>query len=144
MKFLALCLLVSQSVGWAAERVCVVSMTIPDYPALARMARVQGSVRIDVEINSTGRVVSAEAVYPPGAPSGLKLLGSEAAKNVATWQFFVSSDQKTFPLKHRVTYVYKFQGKETGELPCPTVTLHGADRVEIAVSPMAVETNQNP
>ncbi len=142
MKFLALCLLASQSVGWAAERVCVVSMTVPDYPPVARLAGIQGSVRVDVEINSTGKVVSAEAAYPPGAPKGLKLLGSYAAKNVATWPFFVSTDQKTFPLKHRVTYVYKLQGKETIEIPCPTVTLHTADRVEIVMPPAAAQTNQ--
>ena len=70
MKFLALCLLASQSVCWAAERVCVVSMTVPDYPPLARMARIQGSVGVDVEIDRTGKVVSAEAVYPLRRPAG--------------------------------------------------------------------------
>ena len=141
MKFLVLCLLASQSVGWAAERVCVDRMTVPDYPALARMARVQGSVRVDVEIDSAGKVVSAEPVYPPGAPKGLKLLGPHAAKNVATWQFSVSTDEKTFPVKHRLTYVHKLEGKKTSGFHCPTVTLHGADRLEIVVSPSVVYTN---
>ena len=76
MKLLVLCLLASQSVGWAAEKVCVVSMAVPDYPRLALMARIQGSVRVEVEIDSAGKVVSAEPVYPPGTPKGLKLLGS--------------------------------------------------------------------
>jgi TonB family protein len=144
MKFLALCLLASQSVGWAAEKVCVVSMAVPDYPRLALMARIQGSVRVEIEIDRTGKVVSAEAMYPPGAPKGLKLLGPHAAKNVATWQFFVSRDEKTFPIKHSVTYVYKLQGKETYAFPCSTVTLHAADRVEIVTPPPAVMTSRQP
>ena len=141
MKLLALFLLASQSVGWAAEKVCVVSMTVPDYPPLARMARVQGSVRVEVEIDSTGKVVSAEPVYPPGAPKGLKLLGPHAAKNVSTWQFSVPTDEKTFPLRHSLTYVYKLYGKETYGFHCPTVTLHAADLLEIVTPPSATYRN---
>jgi hypothetical protein len=85
------------------------------------------------KLTALGRSYPLNQFTRRGRPKGLKLLAPYAAKNVATWHFSVSSDEKAFPVKHSLTYLYKLQGK--AGFRCPTVTLHGADWVEIVTPP---------
>ena len=76
MRTLILCVLLSQSVGLSAEHACIHSIVLPVYPPLARMARIQGTVNLDVEIGLDGKVLCVKA------SSGHALLRRAAEKSV--------------------------------------------------------------
>lgn len=58
-----------------------VSRVNPQYPAIAKQARVSGSVTVQITVDENGRVVSAQAV------SGHPLLQSAAVSAVRQWRF---------------------------------------------------------
>src|SRR5512147_2553624 len=67
--------------SYASNEACVLHLVVPQYPHLARSARLQGSVQVEVEVGTDGRVTSA-------AGSGAhKLLVQAAEQNVRQWIF---------------------------------------------------------
>lgn len=113
----------------AAEPLRVRDVVVPDHPVVAKVALLEGSVRVDLEIAADGKVLTAKS------SGGDKILLRAAENNVRRWSFVVPSEVKDFPLKHTMTYVYKIQGKRVVNPECPTVVLHLPDRIEIIAQP---------
>lgn len=129
MRDLLFSLLALSALCRAAEPVWVRDIVVPDYPILAKMALLQGSVRVDIEIGPDGKVLLAKG------SGGDPILLRAAENNVSRWSFVVASEVKDFPLKHTVIYLYKIQGERVVNPECPTVVLHLPDRVEITAQP---------
>jgi len=58
-------------VSWAGDGLCLRHVAVPEYPSLARQARIQGSVILNIDIAENGEVV---------APSGAHRLLQDAAE----------------------------------------------------------------
>ena len=58
-------------VSWAGDGLCLRHVVVPEYPSLARQARIQGSVILNIDIAENGEVV---------APSGAHRLLQDAAE----------------------------------------------------------------
>jgi len=67
------------------------------YPGLARDAEIQGTVDVEIEIDSQGTVSTASAV------SGNPWLKQSAEKNISNWRFDTSSSDR-----RRLTVKYEF------------------------------------
>ena len=87
------------------QAICQVAhLETPHYPALARQARVTGTVTVRVHINSDGKVASTEAI------SGPPLLSEPVRENASRWTF-VPGIEETLEI------AYEFQLQE-GEVDC--------------------------
>jgi TonB family protein len=73
----------------------VLGADLPLYPALARQAKTEGKVEVQVQTGPDGKVISAVAVSGPG------ILRQAAAENAKTWRFA--------PRRSEVTVVYEFR-----------------------------------
>ncbi len=56
------------------------------YPAIARVAQIQGDVRLDVEVDRTGHIVSVSKIDGPDA------LATTAAKEIKQWRYTSSAE----------------------------------------------------
>ena len=89
------------------------SWSKPVYPQIARSARIQGSVVVQVMLDDQGSVVSATAV------SGTKFLISTALGNATTWRFTPNAGKKAV-----IIYEYRLGGELCSDkVPDNTVTL---------------------
>ena len=89
MKRLLVAAMVLASGLHGAQDLCVTHLVVPSYPRLARMAQLQGSVTVAVEVNTRGGVTSAKASGPS------KLLERASEENVKQWSFSPASDVRT-------------------------------------------------
>jgi hypothetical protein len=89
----------------------VVQGDLPLYPAVARTARVSGSVRVEVTVKD-GEVTAAEVL------SGHPLLAPPTAKNIKTWKF-----AKTVNAKFITTFRYRLEKAEDPETSNPKIEL---------------------
>jgi len=89
---------------------CVVHAGSLEYPQLARMARLEGEISVNVAIASDGRVDAAVAT------SGHPLLMREAQENMREWRFTPGEKRKL-----QVTYHFKLKKPETAYRPPTTV-----------------------
>ena len=97
----------------------VAGAAVPLYPPLARVARVEGVVRIQVATDGQ-RVTSTRVI------EGNKLLAAAAEENVRTWSF--SRHESTAFV---VTYRYRLTGHAYSANP--TVLLRLPNEVEISI-----------
>ncbi len=111
-------------------QVCVLHLESPDYPELARQARIQGAVSANVKIAANGAVISATAT------GGHPILRAEAEKNVLTWKFAVADQHLAAPYIQTVVYEFKLEGKEVDYSPRPRVIFDLPGRVRIVTQPM--------
>ncbi len=56
------------------------------YPAIARVAQIQGDVRLDVEVDRTGSIVSVSKIDGPDP------LATTAAKEIKEWRYTSSAE----------------------------------------------------
>jgi protein TonB len=68
-------------VGGVVEQATLLRRTPTSYPALARQARISGTVRVEALIGTDGRVKSAKAI------SGPPLLRQSAVDSVKQWTY---------------------------------------------------------
>ena len=114
----------------AAEDICVRHVVVPGYPRLARMARLQGSVTIEVEVGTDGTVTSTKA------SAASKLLARASEENVRLWTFCAPAATGSLASSHTtITYTYKLEGNEEYYDPPPKVVLDLPSRVEITSHP---------
>ena len=99
---------------------CVKHIEVPDYPPMARAARVQGEVKLHVQLGPDGRVVSAEAV------SGPPILADAARANIKTWLFESPGHGEL-----DVSYEFRLERPAVSYLPRSKVILDLPDRVLI-------------
>ena len=112
----------------AQKHVCVRNLVIPDYPALAWMARAQGKVVLDIQILADGHVAHVNA------SGGPRLLQSHAMRNIRKWTFGNFPEGSKFPIRHRIVYVYRLEGEpQSGN--APTYVFQLPDQLEIVANP---------
>src|ERR1051326_5083735 len=87
------------------EETCVRHVEVPAYPPLARMARLQGTVKIRVGIGMDGVVTSAKA------SRARKLLEAAAEENIRRWTFALGTESSV-SRQAVITFVYRLEGKE--------------------------------
>ena len=113
----------AQAVPNTPEEPLLKSGAIPTYPHVARLARLQGTVRLQVTTNGVG----VTNVVGGGAH---KMLVDAAEQNIKSWQFYEHRPQ-TFT----VTFVYKLEGPEVYPFANSRVLLELPKRVEIRSNP---------
>jgi hypothetical protein len=96
---------------------------LPLYHPVARMARVTGTVEVQVSIKDR-QVVVAEG------KSGPAMLLKATIENIKTWRF--STDANTTFL---TTFVYRLEGKETSRMQNPKIEMELPVRVTITATP---------
>lgn len=134
IKQTAFCILVTAASLAAQEHLCVRDLAVPYYAPLARMARLQGKVVLDIQVLADGHVgdVKASGAEP--------LLQQEAEKNIRKWTFGNLPQGSKFPIYHRIVYVYRLEGKPTFANEY-TYVFHLPDYVEIVTQPPAQTVN---
>ncbi len=118
------------------EQPFLASAQLPFYPQLARMARVQGTVELDVTVSPEGKVLAAKAV------SGNPLLRTEAERNVKTWTVQWPTLLKS-SVQRKVEFVFKLSDKSAPAYSPFTVTVSGIERIEIDADAFPVQTNES-
>jgi TonB family protein len=106
------------------------SMEVPQYPALALQARVQGVVEMIVNVSATGEVTNATV------DTGHPLLNALSVENIKTWRFVPASDGKSSRL--HITYSYKL---DDSLHPHRRLNIDLPTRVEIISPALPVFTN---
>lgn len=125
MAAITACMMLVECASYAQEGICVRDVVAPDYPPLAEMANLQGSIKVAIEINDQGTVQSAKA------SGGNPILLREVERNAKQWTFRFLPDEPKSPHGLTVTYVFKLQGEPVDHPRSPMVVFHLPDTVEI-------------
>lgn len=108
----------------------LLSAGLPRYPPIARLAKIQGEVKVDFTLNSNGEVESATAV------SGHPMLKGAAEENVKTWKFELPKNLYRTDWKYSTVFHFKISSDEQPyENPKLTVTLDSYRYVEVVTNP---------
>jgi TonB family protein len=102
----------------------VAGAAVPLYPPLARAARIQGVVHIEI-------VTDGHNVITARVKDGQKLLAAAAEENARTWRFAVHT-----PTSFTITYRYKLDVKLNNSPNNPTIVLRLPTEVEVSSAPM--------
>jgi TonB family protein len=97
------------------------SFLAPEYPPVARQARIQGDVRLSVTVGTDGRVVSVES------STGPHILAAHAKANVVRWSYTLIGQ----PMKLNVVYTFRLEKPETERAPAPTIELESPTHIII-------------
>jgi hypothetical protein len=131
---LALCVAASPALAQGPQPESVLpvvnSAKMPLYPHLARLARIEGTARMQVWTDGTS-VVKVEG---NGAH---KLLLTAAEENLRTWRFYPHK-----PTSFTVTFVYSLEQPEVFGFVNPSIVLQLPTRVEIRTKKHPVETTE--
>jgi len=105
------------SLAARCQEPCVTFLVPPEYPVLARMAGIQGAIRIRIRIDKEGRVTDAKAIpweknaYPElnrkTVESDYKVLSKAAIDNVTQWRFKPTEE----PCDLTIEYDYRMEGR---------------------------------
>lgn len=93
-----------------------------EYPRLAALARITGTVALRVGIDSTGKVVTAKGL------SGHPILIKGAEANMMLWRFAPGHAASEFDF----TYIFKLTGDSYETRQCSTLIYEYPDKVTIA------------
>lgn len=93
----------------AAAPPAVTSAASPWYPPVAKAARASGDVVVDVEIDASGNVSSAQAA------TGHPLLRKPSEEAASRWRF--AADSKAGGRKAQLTFSYRQAGRPEDEVP---------------------------
>ena len=119
------------------ERPILSSAQLPFYPFMARVARVQGTVFLDVTLSPTGEVSHVEVI------SGNPLLKKDAQASVESWKVRWATivPSPKHPVHQKVEFVYRLSD-EPGPADAPLhVTVVGIERVIVETNTFRLETN---
>lgn len=100
--------------------ICIGHLESPLYDPLARQARLQGDVSIQIRVAPDGRVASVQTIAGPS------LLAREAERNIRTW-VFNPGDERTLA----ITYEFRLEQPEIYYDPPSRVTFDLPDKVRI-------------
>jgi len=134
MKPLPICIWILTSLSLLFSRpssndICVVHWNSVNYNAVARQARLEGDVNLQVSIDQAGKVSKVTVVQPTVAH---KLLQDEAVKNITDWTFN-PGEQRVF----EIVYEFRLVMPEIYYAPPTFVAVDFPNRVH-------VETNFKP
>jgi TonB family protein len=79
---------------------------LPRYPAIARLAKIQGEVKVEFVLNTSGEPISVTAL------SGNPLLKPAAEENVRTWRFELPKDLFRTEWKYTTTFSFKISNDD--------------------------------
>ena len=100
--------------------------SLPFYPPVARLSRVEGKVVVSMTITPDGRVEDVEAV------SGPRILSDSAVENVKSWKFQAPGTA----MRREVTFVYRIARKPAiYDFPYVKAAFFGVKKVEVETSP---------
>jgi TonB family protein len=106
------------------------SAGLPQYPAIARLAQIQGEVKVEFVLNSDGDPISVVVI------SGHPMLRAAAEQNVKTWRFELPKDLYRTEWKYDTVFNFKISNdKQPYEDPKLTVTLDSYRYVEVTTNP---------
>jgi TonB family protein len=112
------------------------SAALPQYPPIARLAKVQGEVKVEFVLNASGEPVSITAV------SGHPLLKAVAEENVRTWRFDLPKDLYRTDWKYDTIFNFKISDDtQPYEDPKLTVTIDSYRYVEVTTNPPPTNTH---
>jgi TonB family protein len=104
------------------------------YPDLARQARLQGSISIQMKISSSGTVVDAEANTTDTLLKEHPLLQKETVKVIRKWTFGCDNCAPNADYEHVLTFVYKLEGAGTQHNDS-RFTLDSAEHATVTTGP---------
>ncbi len=129
MRAAVICVLLLGSATLNAQDIPIRQIVVPTYPLLGRDARLQGRVRMDLEIGEDGKV---QSVRSSGAHI---LLLDESEKNIRQWTFGPYPEGTRFPVRWVVRYEYKLEGEEEYRMSPPRVVITLPNDVQIVARP---------
>jgi len=128
--FFVVCVLAACSVGGLAQDngrfdAQVTDLPIPDYPIEAKRTGLSGTVRVAVEVDERGRVISANTVSGPdwicpGVSRADVMALRNAAETAALKATFLPGTNNGKPAKSKVTVSYNFGAPSTTSDANPT------------------------
>lgn len=122
--------LAGSALGQALPEPTLVSAGLPRYPPIARLAKIQGEVKVDFTLNSNGEVVGATAA------SGHPMLKAAAEENVKTWRFQLPKNLYRTDWKYSTVFNFKILNDDQPyENPKLTVSLDSFHCVEVVTNP---------
>jgi TonB family protein len=107
---------------------------VPNYPPLARAARVQGDVKIRFAVNEKGETEELTVV------SGHPMLKDAAVKNIKSWKFGWPEACKGCRVTREVTFHYKLFEDIAKPSRRLSVTWLENDDIVIQTDPVPIET----
>jgi TonB family protein len=108
---------------------------VPKYPAIARVARVEGDVVVNLKVAANGDALEAKVA------SGPPMLRQASLDAVKKWRFYCASCKYGEGFEHRITLSFRIdpklsQGDKTIEFKLP-------DRIVLSVSAPIIDTQHS-
>jgi TonB family protein len=107
-------------------------LVAPEYPGVARSARIVGDVRMTIMVESSGKVASVTSASGPIA------LKDHAAENILRWSYTPFETRTEL----EVVYAYRLVGSDFEVETHPTVELETPFRIAITAHPVAITWQQ--
>jgi TonB family protein len=105
---------------------------VPEYPPLAKAARITGDVLLDVTLKDDGSVVSSRVI------SGHPLLRAAAQTNSTSWKFAAADNKDLDNEEFTLTYQFRLSvSPDCGAGPT-RVTIESYNRVTVLGSPIVI------
>jgi len=101
---------------------------VPDYPEIARTARISGTVEVEITVKD-GAVSNAKV------KSGPRMLARAALENIKTWVFYSSANTTIVS-----TFIYRLSTGQSVDPQNPTVELQLPLMVRITAAPVVLHT----
>ena len=125
-----LLLIATVALGQRTPEPYLKSAGLPQYPPIARLAQIQGEVKVEFVLNLDGEPVSVIAV------SGHPMLRAAAEQNVKTWRFELPKDLYRTEWKYNTIFDFRISNdKQPYEDPKLTVTLDSYHHVVVTTNP---------
>lgn len=100
----------------------------PEYPIVARQARIEGEVHLTVAVAETGKVIAVKSA------SGPDILAKSARNNILRWSY-TSLGRQT---EVEVTYTYRLEKPEVETNTSPVVELTSPFHINITTNLLRV------
>ena len=113
----------------------IASLQMPCYPPLARQAKVEGIVKVRIEVGNDGAVTLAEGL------EGSPILQSASIPNIRTWKFGAGGGEDVSRLKTTVVFEYRLEGEPGWERCATRVIFDSFNHVSIIGHPPVPEIN---
>lgn len=105
----------------------------PEWPPMARMARIEGDVKVHASIEPSGEVSSVEVEYGHG------MLKESATSAIRQWTFTPAATTRTVA----ITVHFAFEEEERNQCQRTLVTARLPYEVEVRTNPPVLETQNS-
>ena len=104
------------------------------YEAVARSARLQGTVTVQLTVSADRDVIAAEPSSTDALLRAHPILQTKTAELTRRWKFTCANCSKNGRYTYDVTFIYKLDGKE-GAYDDTRIAVDWPDRVTITANP---------